>query len=727
VIDPEGHSYDRPSIEAWLSKHDTSPVTRSPLTMDRLAPNRALKEAIDAFKAKMAKEGRAFAAKVEPKPLQGTVKVNVRAVERKADDAATHDVLITLDAGEGKVRTPVDVVCVIDISGSMDSEATTSDESGKSESHGLSCLDIVKHAVSTVIHTLGPQDRCAIVSYSDSARVELEPLLMNPANQKKADDKLKSLQTEGSTNLWDGLFRGMEVLRANARNGCVQSVFLLTDGQPNVAPPRGHLEMLKRYKDEHKVNYTVNTFGFGYGLDSHLLDELATEGGGAYAFIPEATFVGTCFVNALSNLLVSSGADASLSVENINKSRLVSVVGGHPTALASWGAKVSLGTLQFGQPRTLVVRMDLKDVAADAAFANVALQYQNLNGETARVEASSCAARVATSPETAEHAGRALACEALTNIMKTMEKSGTKVDVASGIAKALSKTLHDLAGKDGTKNFLELIKDVDGQVMEATSRQDWWQKWGRHYLPSLCRAHQLAQCNNFKDPGVQVYGGPLFVKQRDVADAVFLKLPPPKPSRKKADGTRYAAPANMNAYYDSHAVCFSSDSLLTMADGSQRRCDEIKRGDVLFGGRVVRCVIETRCPTGRQSLVRLSETVLATPWHPIMWNGKWTFPIHVGKAELLPCDATWNFVLEPSADPAHHTVVVGGVVAATMGHGVVDCPTDVRSHTYWGRDVLLDLAQLPGWKNGHVRIEQPMTKRNQETNLVCKLVDVSIC
>ena len=31
-------------------------------------------------------------------------------------------------------------------------------------------------------------------------------------------------------------------------------------------------------------------------------------------------------------------------------------------------------------------------------------------------------------------------------------------------------------------------------------------KWGKHYLQSLQRAHELQQCNNFKDPGVQFYG-----------------------------------------------------------------------------------------------------------------------------------------------------------------------------------------------------------------------------
>merc|ERR1711957_361838 len=67
--------------------------------------------------------------------------------------------------------------------------------------------------------------------------------------------------------------------------------------------------------------------------------------------------------------------------------------------------------------------------------------------------------------------------------------------------------------------------------MEAVSKEQFYTKWGIHYLPSLKCAHRLQQCNNFKDPGVQVYGGQLFGDIRDAADEVFCKLPAPTPTR----------------------------------------------------------------------------------------------------------------------------------------------------------------------------------------------------
>eukprot|EP01126_Amoeba_proteus_P052321 TRINITY_DN6306_c0_g2_i2.p1 TRINITY_DN6306_c0_g2~~TRINITY_DN6306_c0_g2_i2.p1 ORF type:complete len:205 (-),score=34.25 TRINITY_DN6306_c0_g2_i2:68-682(-) len=109
--------------------------------------------------------------------------------------------------------------------------------------------------------------------------------------------------------------------------------------------------------------------------------------------------------------------------------------------------------------------------------------------------------------------------------------------------------------KENDSKTQALFGDVEGQVTEAFSRLDWYKKWGEHYLPSLIRAHQLQNCNNFKDPGVQIYVTELFDSIRDVADDLFLHLPPPErsliPPVTKVEA--YAAPAadtGMRSYYD---------------------------------------------------------------------------------------------------------------------------------------------------------------------------------
>jgi len=45
-------------------------------------------------------------------------------------------------------------------------------KNGEKEGHGLTYLDILKHAVNTVINCLNANDRFALVSYSDYAKIE---------------------------------------------------------------------------------------------------------------------------------------------------------------------------------------------------------------------------------------------------------------------------------------------------------------------------------------------------------------------------------------------------------------------------------------------------------------------------------------------------------------------------------------------------------------------------
>ncbi|CAF4208476.1 unnamed protein product, partial [Rotaria sordida] len=83
-------------------------------------------------------------------------------------------------------------------------------------------------------------------------------------------------------------------------------------------PPDGYLPALAEYKTKTNFTCSINTFGFGYNLDSKLLEDLAQVGNcGSYAFIPDGSFVGTIFVNAISNLLTTVATNLQLSIGGI--------------------------------------------------------------------------------------------------------------------------------------------------------------------------------------------------------------------------------------------------------------------------------------------------------------------------------------------------------------------------------------------------------------------------
>ena len=151
----------------------------------------------------------------------------------------------------------------------MATEATMKGADGKVESHGFSLLDIVKQAAHAVRVTLTDIDALSIVKYSSTADVILTPTQMNDSGKNQAESSINHLHTEGQTNIWDGLNKALDICRLNKTDGRNDKVILLTDGQPNVVPPRGHVGMLQKYKDQHgELPASIDTFGFGYNLDS---------------------------------------------------------------------------------------------------------------------------------------------------------------------------------------------------------------------------------------------------------------------------------------------------------------------------------------------------------------------------------------------------------------------------------------------------------------------------
>jgi uncharacterized protein YegL len=220
-------------------------------------------------------------------------------------------------AGIG-ARTPCDICCVIDTSGSMSTVVEIQSSNHGTERYGFSQLDLVKHALKTVIHSLTHRDRLSIVTFADNAVILFKLLQMDNAGKMKASAALDRLREDGSTNLWDGLRVGLEVLTEQQRaTGGNAALFLLTDGCPNVEPPRGYLRTLDAYKKKTNFSCSVNTFGFGYDLDSKLLEKIAEMGNmGSYAFIPDGSFVGTIFVNAITNLLSTVATNVHLIINS---------------------------------------------------------------------------------------------------------------------------------------------------------------------------------------------------------------------------------------------------------------------------------------------------------------------------------------------------------------------------------------------------------------------------
>lgn len=655
-------------------------------------------------------------------------------------EEAECEVVVSVHVPDDENRKPVDICCVVDISGSMGTTATYEEE-GAVKDDGLSILDIVKHAVKTVMHTLKDEDRLALVAFDDRVETVFSLSPMSVEGRESAISALDALRPRGQTNLWGGILAGLEELRTPAQDAGFRkrTLLLLTDGQPNISPPKGHLAELRKYKDSHvDFNFQMNTFGFGYSLDSALLLDLAVESHGTFAFIPDAPIVGTVFVNSLANVLSTHTQDAMLHLTAKNGAEFRGPVhANHRVTKTSCGRVVSLGPLQLGQSREVCVPMRIP--AGNVPYLEGVLIYRTDGQESRAYIEAACRG---SSPD----AIAAIARSETVSVGYEAVRSAAAGQYM-GEVQALARRIASYeAASSGHEHLSALRTDIEGRVSKALNGSERFNRWGKHYLRALMRAHQLQQCTNFMDQGLQVYGGSLFLALRDVGDNVFLSLPPPIPAKDEtgvpcdlcgrnvpfddysvhiatcgnANARAHASPApastpqhsssnnvNMQTYYGgSGGGCFSGSSSVSLqtSNGQFARTlvSKVKPGDkvrVSNGIASVRCVIRiARSP--QKSMVTFPGGLTITPGHPVRINGEWMRPrdVPAGVVTTNSCSCVYNFVLDHC-----HRLLVDGIECVTWGHGITG---DVVGHPYFGSSrIIRDLARLPNWKQGLVSVD----------------------
>jgi adenylate kinase len=588
-------------------------------------------------------------------------------------------------------RPPVDVCCVIDTSGSMGaSAAVAEDASTPVVNDGLNILDIVMHAVKTVIHSLGSEDRFSLVHFCESANVVYKMNGMDTAGKAAAVAALDELSPAGCTNLWDGLLKGMEELNSQEGAARKKTLFLLTDGVPNIKPPRGHIEELRNYRDgcAGSSNIQINTFGFGYSLDSKLLIDLAVEGQGTFGFIPDALIVGTNFVNSVANALTCFDPAATLSLVPCNGARLAEDVldGGLVERNESWGRHITLGPLHYGQPRDISVPLVLPPDYVEGTCYLECVVNAEFTGNSASAKTTSRFS-LATEAEQAAAVLTAARARVVTVGLKSLELGESNNGVeATTIVKSVLESIPD------GEVFNALKGDVGGRMTKALQGKARFNRWGKHYLRALMRSHQLQLCTNFMDVGLQAYGSDAFRSFRQTGDEVFLGLPAPTPKERRATSTsryssssytpastyRPSAPSpDMNSYYaGGGGGCFGGDNLVISGGGVAKKIVSIKAGDVVSvaGGRTATVLHVVKIKREKNKpLIELPGGLMITGGHPVKIDGAWRLPREVAegkRVQQMPQDDGASSHVYTLVVEGGESVLVNGYECATWGHGM---------------------------------------------------------
>jgi Mg-chelatase subunit ChlD len=157
-----------------------------------------------------------------------TENLDFKLYQQRGEEKIVISVRPPREPSESTRHVPCDIVLVIDVSGSMDSEAPVPDK----ERDGYTILDLVKHAARVALEDLDDNDRFGLVIFSNCATIEQELVYMTRKGKKKALEHIDKLCVYGSTNLWDGISTGIKLFNGQSSNRA-SGVMVLTDGQPN--------------------------------------------------------------------------------------------------------------------------------------------------------------------------------------------------------------------------------------------------------------------------------------------------------------------------------------------------------------------------------------------------------------------------------------------------------------------------------------------------------------
>jgi len=198
-------------------------------------------------------------------------------------------------AGE---RPPVNLVFLIDVSGSMDAPNR---------------LPLVKSSMRLLVNELKGTDKIAICVYAGAAGTVLEPT--SGDNKDKIIAALENLNAGGSTAGGAGIKLAYNLAEQNFIPQAVNRVILCTDGDFNVGiTNRGDLVELISERAKTGVYLTV----LGFGMDNFqdgTLKQLASKGNGNYGYIDTIEEAKKILVEQLSGTLITIAKDVKIQVE----------------------------------------------------------------------------------------------------------------------------------------------------------------------------------------------------------------------------------------------------------------------------------------------------------------------------------------------------------------------------------------------------------------------------
>lgn len=227
-----------------------------------------------------------------------SMKLNHKILQLNSASAQTHPMLVSLAVDEIKTnkKANLDLICVIDHSGSMEGEK----------------LKLLKDTFEYLLTLLTANDRLCLIIFDHQALRLTRLIRMTERGKKIALNKIKSITADGGTDIGLGMQHAFKVIKERKWRNPVTGVFLLSDGLDTDAQFKVK-QTLEYYQI--KDNFTINSFGYGNDHSPELMNDIAKLKDGAFYYIDKLDTVDECFVDCLGGLLSVIAEDVKIVIK----------------------------------------------------------------------------------------------------------------------------------------------------------------------------------------------------------------------------------------------------------------------------------------------------------------------------------------------------------------------------------------------------------------------------
>lgn len=272
---------------------------------------------------------------------------------------------------EGPQRTPIDLVLILDTSGSMSGTPWTK----------------TKEAAQIIADMIQTEDRCAVVGFGSSARIQIDLT----SDKELVKQSITNMPFRGGGTAMDlGIQKGFEVV-ANVGSDRQKIFMLLSDGVPN-----SQSAVYTKVSTAIEKEIKIYTLGLGDGVDGVFMQDIADKTGGTYKFSPTPQELNTMMTDLAGEIFDTAGKDIVLETTlpvngmDVDTTKIVpapqSVLN---NADGSKTIKWSLDKLVMGQEKLFEVKYDGSNLVSDTTVLltqNTKLTYQDRNDATVTVE-----------------------------------------------------------------------------------------------------------------------------------------------------------------------------------------------------------------------------------------------------------------------------------------------------------------------------------------------------